>query len=717
MAAQHPEAGRLLEEADRLRDAGEWRRAAEAYAAHLALHPADWHVWIQHGHCVKEQGDPVGALASYRRAERGLPRDADLQLQIGHALKLAGDLEGARAAYARSLELDPAGDAAWQEVSALLTRPGAAGAVAEARQDRLALVGDLDIVFDLSDLMSWFGSARAPSGIQRVQMEIVGPALRPTAPVGTVQLAVFRPETGSWRTLPHEVFRRLAALSRAGTDTADPAWQEVLSRAAVLLDAAPDLAFPEGAWLVNLGSSWWLPNYHLAMRNAKARHGIRYAALVHDCGPIVVPEHSEPAVSARFARWFAGLNTQADLLLTVSEATRRDLERLRAAHLPGLPAAPVAVLRLDAAPAAPPAARPHARAAALKGKPYILFVATLESRKDHLFVLHAWLALIRRHGEAIPPLLLVGRAGFMAEPVIALLQRAPELQERVLWLDDVPDGVLAELYAGALFTLYNSHHEGWGLPVTEALAHGRVVVAPAHSGLLEAGQGLALGFQHQSEPDFLALVERLLFDTAFRGEQEARIAASRRLRSWQTISDEMLGLLGAADRVAIAAPPKLGTMHRLAEIEAPVPMPAMAWADLLRVGPNWHAPEPWGCWTRPGSAVLRLPVEAPEGARLRLHVALRGAAVAQRVTLLAEGAEALVLDVAPDARPTAVIDLPAAQPAVEISIKADAAPADMSPGAPSVGIGVVAVMVCPYDDVLSRLTYLEQLAFVWPEPA
>jgi glycosyltransferase involved in cell wall biosynthesis len=703
------EAGETLATALARRAEGDWRGAAAAYAAHLAHAPQDWAAWIQHGHCVKEAGDAEAALASYRRAELGLPDDADLQVQIGHALKLRGDLPGAREAHARALEIEPTNEAAWSELTGLLaTMPMQEPA-------GLALVGDLRVVFDVSDLMSWFGSARAPSGIQRIQMEVAGAALARDAGLAEARLAVFRPRAGTWRELPREAFRRLCGLARAGADALDPAWTTTRAQAEAMLEAAPDLAFAEGAWLVNLGSSWWLPDYHLAVRAARARHGLRYAALVHDTGPVTIPEHSEPAVTARFARWFAALGVQADLLLAVSEATRGDMLRLAETHLPGLPFAPVAVLRPDAAlpaPPAPPPGDPHPRMPAAGS--YVLFVGTIESRKDHLFVLNAWLALLRLHGERVPMLVLAGRAGFNAGPALALLRRAPSLQGRVPWLDDVADGALAALYRGALFTICHSQHEGWGLPVTEALAAGKAVVAPAHSGLLESGQGLALHHAPGSEPEFLALIEKLLFEPGFREAAEARVAAGLRLRSWRAVSEELVALLDAAPPAPPrpAAPP-LGIVHRLAAIEAAVPDPSMAWAELLRAGTGWHAPEGWGCRTRPGRALLRLPL--PEGAGpIRLHLALRGAETARRVALRAGRGPRQVIEVAPGARPVAVLELEARGPVAEVTIDATA-PAEET--APETGIGVAAVMACAPEDVAARLGFLERLRFVWPERA
>ncbi|NKE43212.1 glycosyltransferase family 4 protein [Roseomonas frigidaquae] len=718
----------VLGEADRRRDARDWRGAAEGYAAWLAQHPDDWGIWVQHGHCLKEQGDPLAAVASYRQAERGLAEDADLQIQIGHALKRAGDRAGARAAYARALDLTPDSDLAWREVATLLAEGGLAEAAAEEGAG-LTLLGDLSVVFDLSDLLSWFGGNRAPSGIQRVQMEIVGPALRPGGAASTVLLAVFDAEAGLWRALPREIFLRLASLARAGADPLDPAWREAVGLAREAVAAAPELVFPQGAWLVNLGSSWWLRDYNLALRAAKARHGLRYAALVHDCGPLVVPEHNAPAMVAEFARWFAGLGAHADLLLAVSEATRKDIEALRAKLLPGLPAPPVSVLRLDAQPVrVPPAPRPHPGIAALAGRPYALFVGTLESRKNHLFVLNAWLALTRKHGAAALPLLvLVGRPGYLSDPALALLRNAPALRDGVRLLVDVPDSALAGLYEGALFTLYNSFHEGWGLPVTEALSHGKAVLAPDHSGLLEAGLGLALHFRHQSEPDFLEAVERLTFDAAYRHAQESKVRAGLQLRAWKQVTEDLLGRL-SADAPAEGPPgpasplaPPLGTLHRLAEIAAPLPSPEMALADLLRAGEGWHGAEEWGCWTRPGRALLRLPLPASAEGVLRLHLMLRGPARAQRVTLAmpgsGPGAEPLVMELAADSRAVAALEVPAgAGRVLELAIEADAAPESADPAAREVGVGVVSVMACAAQDLAARLAYLERQRFIWPEP-
>ena len=74
-------------------------------------------------------------------------------------------------------------------------------------------------------------------------------------------------------------------------------------------------------------------------------------------------------------------------------------------------------------------------------RPYVLFVATVESRKNHLMVFNAWLALIRRHGaEAVPDLVCVGKRGWKAadERGAGLPRRLRRLLHRAVHLQPHP---------------------------------------------------------------------------------------------------------------------------------------------------------------------------------------------------------------------------------------------------------------------------------------
>jgi len=758
----------LLTAADALRDRKEWVEAAVAYAAYLRLRPDDWPIWVQYGHCMKESGDVKAALLLYQEAQRLQPEDADLHLQIGHALKLLGRIEEAYQEYAHALTLDPENAAARAELLAAplgsvptpapppspietaearfpaapvpapappQQAPPAASpppqesaapppATAPATVPQRAGPSEVQsgpLIFDASDLLDYFRNNRAPTGIQRVQLKVISAALD-QAP--EARIVVFDAAAGAWKAMPVELFRRLAQLSHRGADAADPEWTGAVAGAVSQLLQAPPLAFVPGSRLVNLGTSWWLPDYLRRVREAKARFGLRYVPFLHDCIPLVVPEHCAAALVDEFARWFAGVCLLADMVLCNSASTEADFHRLQRRLMPEH-AIPTAVLRLDAVTAPDPEAPAVERVLPLSlrsGRPFVLFVGTIESRKNHLMVFNAWLALLRRHGaEAVPDLVCVGKRGWLADAALTLHANSPALREKVHLLHGIADQALEALYRGCLFTVYNSYYEGWGLPVTESLAHGKVPLVPDHSALRESGGAGAVYFEPQSEPDLVAKLERLMHDASFRTAQETVIGREVRLRSWQDLTAELLRLV-APEAVPVSAPqlaPALGTIHPLSLLPGPEPSLSMAVADMLREGAGWSVLEPWGVWTVPGTARLRLPVPPGTEGPLKVHLDLVGPPQPVRFGLRASLPGGPVtpfrlIEVGAGERLVCVLDLPEAGGG-EGAIEFDCAAGVRLGGEPTpdlrvVGVGVRSVMACRPDDILARLDWLERAA-------
>lgn len=108
---------------------------------------------------------------------------------------------------------------------------------------------------------------------------------------------------------------------------------------------------------------------------------------------------------------------------------------------------------------------------------YLLFMGNLEPRKNLGTLLRAHRAA-RRQDPSVPPLALVGPAGWGDRWQGA----APDAADVVL-TGYLKDEDLRSVVAGAEAVCMPSHYEGFGLPVLEALAAGRPVLAsdiPAH---------------------------------------------------------------------------------------------------------------------------------------------------------------------------------------------------------------------------------------------
>lgn len=718
--------GEALHQADSLRDQGMWDAAALAYRGFLEQRPEDWRVRVQMGHCLKEAGDIAAALAAYREAADGAPNSADAHLHIGHALKMMGEGEGAWRAYARALELEPDNVEASRGAKSLAFLASSVSRHARAPGQALQLV------FDSSDLVAYVAHNRTPTGIQRVQLNVTARALLdPIEGVATAAVA-FDEASGFWREISRDLFLRLWRLSRTGGEVDAPAWVEVVEELRETLRDGSDFVFAAGSTLVNLGTSWWIKDYFLRVRHVMRRYGVRYVPLIYDCIPLVAPEHCQPLLSEEFAQWFSSMAAQAESALAISEWSAADAQRIAGEILPER-ALPVAVVRLDAD------LRQELGVSASEGWPsrpdlpepqeqFVLCVGTIESRKNHLMLFHAWLALIRRHGAArVPRLVCIGKAGWLADAAMTLWRNSPVLQERVSIAHGVPDVALAGLYSQAMFTVTNSFYEGWGLPVTESLSFGRIPLVARNTSLTEAGGEAAVYFEPENLPDLVAKLEHLIFDEAERTRLEAVIRDTVSLRSWGAIADQVMRVIAGrhADPEAVAAPPvrlELSTIYPLRLTGGGDAERSKAMADIIRDGLAWHPLESWGCWTRHGLAKLRLPIDpAVAGGRMRLYLSCLAPSGGGWVRVRAFGADAvpepyrrIVLEAEGGGRFACVLDFDSAGDEVIVEIDGREGTAiDVRDGSAGrlVGLGVSALMLCRPDDLGARIDFLERYAY------
>jgi glycosyltransferase involved in cell wall biosynthesis len=541
---------------------------------------------------------------------------------------------------------------------------------------------------DLTDLLDFLEGNRTPLGVPRVEMALCEAALAEDAPPLFAPVALDF-AAGRFRTLPEAAVRALLAVARAGHSGDDPDWIAAKRAMGAVRTAAAEARFAEGDTLLSLAPPVHVPGHMRRLRQLRDAAGLSLATIFYDAIPLSVPEHCGPALSADFARTLLALCLQVDRAVAISAAAAEEFRTWQRRLLPAIDI-PCGVMPLDAPlPPVPGEAPPLPFD---EGEPFVLCVSTIESRKNHLLLLHAWLTLLRRHGpRAVPRLVLAGRPGYGGAPALALIEAAPELRAKVLCLGGVSDATLHRLYGACLFTVFNSFHEGWGLPVTEALSHGKPVIAPDLPSLREAGGAAALYFTPQSEPELADLAWSLIRDPARRAALAADIPARAPLRSWRAVAE---GLIAELAQPRPELPPPLGRVGALAArripfaLEAPPPLPALpaplsAVADLVLDGPGWGPREPVGVWLSPGEARLRFPAVPrrpmrvllevsgpPGGGRARLSATLPDAPPGDAFEVTLRDGEARVLELRlPAAEPGEVVltfeALAAARPAGE----------------------------------------------------
>ena len=169
-------------------------------------------------------------------------------------------------------------------------------------------------------------------------------------------------------------------------------------------------------------------------------------------------------------------------------------------------------------------------------KNFILFVGTIQPRKN-----------IARMVEAISQipeleLIVVGKKGWQYEGILDS-PRKFGVENRVKFLEFVPDEELSELYKNAICFVLPSLYEGFGLPILEAMKYGCPVVTSNTSSLPEAGGDAALYFDPEDSSDIAEKIKKLLSDDKFREDMIEKGYKQAKKFSWEKAAKETLHVL------------------------------------------------------------------------------------------------------------------------------------------------------------------------------
>ena len=212
---------------------------------------------------------------------------------------------------------------------------------------------------------------------------------------------------------------------------------------------------------------------------------------------------------------------RADAIVVMSEHVGADVRR---------------VLKVDAKKIAviPPGAPPWTPRAAAPADGYILFVGTLEPRKNVGVLLDAY---ERLPGRTVPELVIAGKATSAAGPWLDRIARAP-LAGKVRHLGYVDAADRRALYEGASVLVVPSLDEGFGLPVLEAMTLGVPVIASRRGSLPEVLGDAGQLVEADDPQGFSDAIDRVLSDAAFAATCAAKGVERSRQYRWDRAAQQ-----------------------------------------------------------------------------------------------------------------------------------------------------------------------------------
>jgi glycosyltransferase involved in cell wall biosynthesis len=249
---------------------------------------------------------------------------------------------------------------------------------------------------------------------------------------------------------------------------------------------------------------------------------------LHDLSWLEHPEWFAPAFSLWYHCLLPRLVRRVARIVTPSEWVRgRILRRF-----------PVAPQKVTVAPAGVDRERFHPQLSPPGRLParYVLFVGSLQPRKNLGILVEAWKEVARRFPDTWLLLAVVGGRNFRRAAL-------PAEVERVGFLGYVSEAGLPGLYAGALACVLPSLVEGFGLPALEAMACGAPVIVSRAGALPEVVGEAGLFFDPTRPEELAGALRRCLDDPDLRAWLAGLGLARAEAFEWQAAARHVWDVL------------------------------------------------------------------------------------------------------------------------------------------------------------------------------
>jgi glycosyltransferase involved in cell wall biosynthesis len=590
---------------------------------------------------------------------------------VGAEKRDTSAISSARRTQAESLPVMPRVEyEAFRPQAAAAKRPVAAGKLSS----RVAAAqAKTRMLFDVSDLIYYIGHHSNLTGIQRVQSSIVLSVIdgKVLAPASVIFLS-FNARSRTWVAIPtgflisllRDLF--LPDEQRLISFPAEEARYGVLPGAqpfdgvGVLDDGNPSV-------LCLLGAAWVQQDYVHRVLAWKRRFGTRFVMTVHDLIPIYARETCDQDTARVFEEFMRRALPHVDHILAVSDNTAKDVRRYLATLQLREPAITVTKNGSSFAEFLP-GGGPTGEATLLDlPERFVLFVATIEGRKNHQLIFNVWRRMIER-GDDPPHLICVGRLGWKATAFVSALVETNYLDGRIHLLREISDVDLWTLYKRCLFTVCPTLYEGWGLPIGESLAMGKICVSSDRASVPEVAGECGVYIDVDRPDQALDVIRSLIYDKEARMNLEAKIRRDYVPITWHSVAERVVSACEGSVTVEWEEPYPYTALPYSTEISfgrldqdldgtgelvlsrivdarlghfkyEPLDQQSFLLGEAIRSGGAWAEPERWGTWLchSGGDVVFGLAADASQFDFVWVRVRVNGVLQDHPIRLLANG--------------------------------------------------------------------------------
>jgi Glycosyltransferase len=442
------------------------------------------------------------------------------------------------------------------------------------------------LVFDIT---TWVNNALTLSGIVRVECALASQLLQQEL---DVKFVCYHSGSASFVHVPRDIVAHNLVASYLATlrnEKAQPVFQN--SDSGLYTD------------IVSVGSSWMQnPEYVSDLGEFARCHDLRLSVLMHDLTPYLFPHWYPVGYAQVWNENCRALVAQCSRMIVYSQSTFNDLANFCDEFDITMPPAARIKLADDIGDLGGERSNKGMAATAKFSRlPFILAVGGIHIRKNYGLLADVWAILHEQMGDATPHLVIVGGIAWNGGELARAISEDRRLKDRIHILTDIDDASLAELYDLCLFTVYPSLYEGWGLPVGESLAHGKICLASNASSMKEIAPDYTDLVDPLDRKAWVALIQHYTNSKTARSYREQQIASGYSPLSWKDTADGVVSLLD------MPCPARQGEPYTLGSVV----LVNNKTNGRRYLGGGWAAPEGWGCWSRSISPSLSLSLAQP----------------------------------------------------------------------------------------------------------
>jgi glycosyltransferase involved in cell wall biosynthesis len=171
---------------------------------------------------------------------------------------------------------------------------------------------------------------------------------------------------------------------------------------------------------------------------------------------------------------------------------------------------------------------------------YILFLSTLQPRKNLEFLIDSFRELKTEHPELEEKLVVVGKPGWKFDSILEKIEANKDI---VTYLGHISDEDRWPVYARASLFIHPSLYEGFGMWILEAFECGTPVAVSNNSSLPEVGGDAALYFDPNSKAEIMEVILKILTDETLRADMIAKGKQRLTQFGWDKCAQQTLNVL------------------------------------------------------------------------------------------------------------------------------------------------------------------------------